>query len=184
LHTIFSVLAVDLLSAPLFAQKAAKSLNYNFSGVDAAKNGKDLYGLRYAEFVVPLVKAAQELSKMNDDKDARIDSLQRQNQQILSRLDKLESAVFVNRSQTSLQASTQNGELTASARLDQNFPNPFCGTTTIGYYVPSANNAAYINFYASSGALLKSVRLDAKGSGTVIVKASELPCWSLSICIG
>lgn len=40
------------------------------SGVDAAKNNKSLYGLRYAEFVVPLLKAMQELSKMNDDKDA------------------------------------------------------------------------------------------------------------------
>jgi hypothetical protein len=40
-------------------EKAAKSLNYDFSGVDAAKNDKDLYGLRYAEFVVPLVKGMQ-----------------------------------------------------------------------------------------------------------------------------
>ena len=47
-------------------EKAAKSLNYDFSGVDAAKNDKDLYGLRYAEFVVPLVKGVQELSKEND----------------------------------------------------------------------------------------------------------------------
>jgi hypothetical protein len=45
-------------------EKAAKELNYDFSGVDAAKNNKDLYGLRYAEFVVPLVKAVQELSRM------------------------------------------------------------------------------------------------------------------------
>jgi hypothetical protein len=42
-------------------EKAAKSVNYDFSGVDPAKNSKDLYGLRYAEFVVPLVKAVQAL---------------------------------------------------------------------------------------------------------------------------
>ena len=41
-------------------EKAAKELGFDFSGVDAAKNDKDLYGLRYAEFVVPLVKAVQE----------------------------------------------------------------------------------------------------------------------------
>jgi hypothetical protein len=46
-------------------EKAAKELSYDFSGVDAAKNKKDLYGLRYAEFVVPLVKAVQELSEKN-----------------------------------------------------------------------------------------------------------------------
>ena len=34
-------------------EKAAQSLNYDFSGVDAPKSDKDLYGLRYAEFVVP-----------------------------------------------------------------------------------------------------------------------------------
>ena len=31
-------------------------------GVDAPQNEHDLYGLRYAEFVVPLVKAVQELA--------------------------------------------------------------------------------------------------------------------------
>src|SRR5881409_3833120 len=41
-------------------EKAAKELHYDFSGVDAAKNENDVYGLRYAEFVVPLVKAVQE----------------------------------------------------------------------------------------------------------------------------
>ncbi len=42
-------------------EKAAKELNYDFSGVDKPKNAEDSYGLRYAEFVVPLVKAVQEL---------------------------------------------------------------------------------------------------------------------------
>ncbi|MBK5284061.1 MAG: tail fiber domain-containing protein [Bacteroidia bacterium] len=41
-------------------EQAAKEVGYDFSGVDAPKNDKDLYGLRYAEFVVPLVKAVQE----------------------------------------------------------------------------------------------------------------------------
>jgi len=48
-------------------ERAAKELKYDFSGVDAAKNEKDLYGLRYAAFVVPLVKAVQELSAKNNE---------------------------------------------------------------------------------------------------------------------
>ena len=56
-------------------EKAAKELNFDFSGVDAAKNDRDLYGLRYAEFVVPLVKSVQELSKKNDDLQKQIDEL-------------------------------------------------------------------------------------------------------------
>ena len=41
-------------------EKAAQDLGYDFSGVDKPQNDKDTYSLRYAEFVVPLVKAMQE----------------------------------------------------------------------------------------------------------------------------
>ena len=47
-------------------EQAANAIGYDFSGVDAPKNENDFYGLRYAEFVVPLVKAVQELSAEND----------------------------------------------------------------------------------------------------------------------
>jgi hypothetical protein len=46
-------------------EKAALELGYDFDGVDKPKNEKDLYGLRYAEFTVPLVKAVQELEAEN-----------------------------------------------------------------------------------------------------------------------
>src|SRR5436305_14302626 len=59
-------------------EDAARKLNYDFSGVHKPANDKDVYGLSYAEFVVPLVKAVQELSKMNDVKDAKINDLQKQ----------------------------------------------------------------------------------------------------------
>ena len=74
-------------------EKAAKSLNYDFSGVDAAKNDKDLYGLRYAEFVVPLVKAVQELSKMNDEKDASIDSLKSEIGNLKSEIENIKAMI-------------------------------------------------------------------------------------------
>lgn len=40
-------------------EQAAKASGYDFSGVDKPQNENDLYGLRYADFVVPLVKAVQ-----------------------------------------------------------------------------------------------------------------------------
>lgn len=43
-------------------EAAAQKTGFNFSGIDAPDNAGDLYGLRYAEFVVPLVKAVQELN--------------------------------------------------------------------------------------------------------------------------
>ena len=42
-------------------EAAAKKINYDFSGVDRPANDKDVYGLRYSDFVVPLVMAVQEL---------------------------------------------------------------------------------------------------------------------------
>jgi hypothetical protein len=56
--------AGDILQTGFIAQEvelAAKKLGYDFSGIDAPKNDKDNYGLRYSEFVVPLVKAMQEM---------------------------------------------------------------------------------------------------------------------------
>jgi hypothetical protein len=41
-------------------ERAANEVGYNFHGVDAPKNKESSYGLRYAEFVVPLVKGMQE----------------------------------------------------------------------------------------------------------------------------
>jgi hypothetical protein len=41
-------------------EKAARESGYDFSGVDAPKNKNDFYGLRYGDFVVPLVKTVQE----------------------------------------------------------------------------------------------------------------------------
>ena len=74
-------------------EKAAKELGFDFSGVDAAKNDKDLYGLRYAEFVVPLVKAVQELSKENDNLRTNSAEQKKQNEALLKRIEKLESLV-------------------------------------------------------------------------------------------
>ena len=45
-------------------EQAAQSLGYDFHGVDTPKNENDHYGLRYAEFVVPLVKAVQEQQQL------------------------------------------------------------------------------------------------------------------------
>jgi hypothetical protein len=57
----------------------AKKIKYQFSGIDAPKNEKDLYALRYAEFVVPLVKAIQDQQKI-------IEELQNQLQQVKAKL--------------------------------------------------------------------------------------------------
>jgi trimeric autotransporter adhesin len=72
-------------------EAAAKELNFDFSGVDAPKNENDFYGLRYAEFVVPLVKAVQEQQGIIENQNQKIKSLEETNTAILKRLEKLEN---------------------------------------------------------------------------------------------
>ncbi|MEO8405254.1 MAG: tail fiber domain-containing protein [Chitinophagaceae bacterium] len=64
-------------------EKAAKEVGYDFSGVDKPQDKDDLYGLRYAEFVVPLVKAIQEQQQM-------IEEIKTQNAVLQQRLADLE----------------------------------------------------------------------------------------------
>ncbi|MEO8146412.1 MAG: tail fiber domain-containing protein [Bacteroidia bacterium] len=59
-------------------EAAAKKTDYDFSGVDKPKNENDLYGLRYAEFTVPLVKAVQELDKENQELKKSLIEMQQQ----------------------------------------------------------------------------------------------------------
>lgn len=58
-------------------EQAAKESNYNFSGIDYPKNENDYYGIRYAEFTVPLVKAIQEQQKMIEGYISKISDLEK-----------------------------------------------------------------------------------------------------------
>lgn len=58
-------------------ETAAQKIGYDFSGVDKPKNNQDFYGLRYAEFVVPLVKALQEQQMIIEQLTAKIDALEK-----------------------------------------------------------------------------------------------------------
>ena len=53
-------------------EQAAREQGYDFSGVDLPKNENDFYGLRYAEFVVPLVRAVQEQQEIIQELQAQL----------------------------------------------------------------------------------------------------------------
>lgn len=139
-------------------EKAAQEVGYDFSGVDAPKNDKDMYGLRYAEFVVPLVKAVQELSKANDEKNEKINSLE-------SRIALLEEALAVNSGEyhpESKTVSEKNDDLPA---LSQNVPNPFDHSTTIHFHLPDyCPSAQIVIMETASDKIVKTFSLSCKDS--------------------
>jgi trimeric autotransporter adhesin len=58
--------------------KAAQETNFNFSGVLKPVDDKDAYSVSYADFVVPLVKAAQELNNKLNEQQKVIEALQQE----------------------------------------------------------------------------------------------------------
>jgi hypothetical protein len=162
-------------------EKAAKDLNYDFSGVDPAKNNKDLYGLRYADFVVPLVKAVQELDSIQNlkfkNQNEEITALKQQNENLQKQIDELKAMI--------VSSSTSNSKLQTSnisdASLQQNIPNPFNHTTTINYTLPQTYSFAKITVTDKNGKMLKELNLpagrqdlSAEGKGSLQLEASTL----------
>ena len=69
-------------------EQAANETGYNFSGVDKPRTDSGFYGLRYAEFVVPLVKAVQEQQTIIEAMNKRMDALEEQNKLLQQLLNK------------------------------------------------------------------------------------------------
>ncbi|MFT3933911.1 MAG: tail fiber domain-containing protein [Chitinophagaceae bacterium] len=74
-------------------ETTAKQLGFTFSGVDAPKSAGDVYGLRYAEFVVPLVKAVQELNANNKAQLQQIEELKNTASNLQKQIDELKALI-------------------------------------------------------------------------------------------
>ncbi|MCL1934363.1 MAG: tail fiber domain-containing protein, partial [Candidatus Azobacteroides sp.] len=148
-------------------EKAAQSIGYDFSGVDADESGAGLYGLRYSEFIVPLVKAVQELSDQNDAKDAAIASLQNQ----VDELTELVKGLLKEENQPSPDAKAVS---IPNASLEQNFPNPFNHSATIYYTLPQTFRSSKIVIADISGRVLKQIPVTQPGRGYVTIEAGSL----------
>ena len=114
----------DLVQTGFVAQdveKTAKSIGYKFSGVNVDESG--IYSLSYAEFVVPLVKAVQELSDKNDQLQKQVEELTG----LVYKLLEKDSDVNTLRSTSDNSSVTGLSDLESDvpASLEQNYPNPF-----------------------------------------------------------
>jgi hypothetical protein len=106
--------------------------------------------IRYAEFVMPLVKAVQELSSKVEEQQNTIDKLLRQ----------LENT---------------SGEKSDSGTiLYQNSPNPFSTGTEIKMSLPEAAHSASVLIYTLDGKELTSIQVNGRGNTSVVIPANQL----------
>ncbi len=141
---------------------AAKAIGYTSTIVSRPSNTNDPYALNYAEFVVPLVKAVQELSK-------EVDSLKAAN---------LKGATHTgnNGNNDNSGKSTQDIKLALpdAPTLGEPQPNPNSGSTQISYYLPDNTSGAKIIFTDMLGKVMEE-RVLQSGYGLLNIDTKNLP---------
>lgn len=139
-------------------EQAAQASNFNSSIVYHPKNNNDPYGLGYAEIVVPLVKAVQELSKATDSLKLVTEYQQSKINDCCGKpVDGTFRKTINNEENIS---GVSNAENVSYALLYQNAPNPFSNTTTIKYRLPKNCNNASILIFDLQGKLFKTYALN------------------------
>jgi hypothetical protein len=148
-------------------EEVAKRIGYDFSGVDV--DGTGMYGLRYAEFVVPLAKAVQELSEQNERLQAQLNEL---TELVLQGKD-LEPSTLIgghdDGSATGLQDVASNG-----ASLQQNSPNPFSQSTVIRYTLPQTDKPALLVVSSMEGQIVLQIPLPSGEAGSITIEGGSL----------
>ena len=167
-------------------EEAAKEVGFNFSGVVPPSHDKDHYSLRYAEFVVPLVKGMQEQQELIELQQAQIKESATtitQHQQAITKLeadlDQQATELQELKNLVSQLVATNKKDNTQtvvveSARLGQNMPNPFKASTQIPYAIPPSSQKATIKVHGINGQLIKTILINTFGEGTIELQTTGL----------
>ncbi|MEP7169151.1 MAG: tail fiber domain-containing protein [Bacteroidota bacterium] len=126
----------------------------SFDAVHAPTNETDNYSMGYAEFVVPLVKAVQELSAKNNAQDLLIENLKEE-------INNLKAGL----KQTEIKSPV-------SAILFQNSPNPFNSETEIKFQLPAKFNSAFLIITDEKGKQMRTYPVES--SNSIVIKTGEL----------
>jgi trimeric autotransporter adhesin len=173
---------------------AALQCGYNFSGVKLPTTPNGLYGLGYADLVVPLIKSVQQLSSSKDSLKSTLDSVRYSLDSLRSAFKNIQSCLssLCSQSHAPIHHTGGNGNsgdsntaitntqdvtlsaLSATPILYQNDPNPYTTSTKINYYLPSNVQGASIVFYDTYGNQLKTIQLSQTGNGTINITPDNL----------
>ncbi len=138
---------------------------------------KNILALNYSEFIPLLIAGYKHQSTINDSLIQNIQTLQ-------SRLDSLIIAVanccnapMLNQNPNGNEKSIELENTPPAIILNQNDPNPFAENTTITWSIPPQGNQTFnamLVFYNTDGRILKTVKINETGNGTLLVYGSKL----------
>jgi trimeric autotransporter adhesin len=154
-------------------EQAANSVGFVSSIVSAPVNTTDVYSLSYGEFVVPLIKGMQELSKKTDSLTDLTHDLDSINKALQDQIDYLSNNCCSSSPTGQRTNTTENKTESKSSWLAQNKPNPFSTETAIDYNVVEEGTANVIIFDLN-GKLLKTLPIKIPGKGSVTISSREL----------
>ncbi len=146
-------------------EKAAIEIGYNFNGVHVPIDANDNYSLAYGQFVVPLVKAVQELDLQKSEQDKKIEKLMQELEAQKQVIQKLQD-------QAMIAAQTESNLKKLNYSLEQNEPNPFSQETTIKYSLPKETKKAYLAIYDLTGKQINT--FDLNDVGNITISADKL----------
>ena len=135
-----------------------KKVNDNLNSVNASQDVNDQYNIRNAEFVVPLLKAVQELTVLRDEQEKEIIALKKQ------------IAATASKDLTGDKIAGSN----QIAWLSQNYSNPSSKETEIGVSLPKNITNANLVFYTLEGKQLRLLHLYNRGDFSVKIDRNEL----------
>jgi trimeric autotransporter adhesin len=154
-------------------EEAANAVGYDFNGVHKPETKDDNYSIAYSQFVVPLVKAVQELSTQNTALKHTLDEQAKVNETLKNDMAELRTIVSALKNNT-VEGSIKITENTSEAKLYQNAPNPFSKTTTIKYSIPTNAKRAAITITTMDGNKIKTYELNSKNGQGLDITGGQL----------
>jgi hypothetical protein len=133
-------------------EEIIKKGSFVFDGVRVPQHEKENYGIRYSQFVVPLVKAVQELNAKVEEQQKTI------------------NALLIKDDSSSRTESNSQGAI-----LYDTSPNPFLNDTEIKMKLPETAHQANLIVYNLEGHQLKSFLVNSRGETSIKISSHDLP---------
>jgi len=177
-------------------------VKYRYTGEADTYTGREFVGLvaQEVEKVLPdfigvykheirddegLVIDEKDYLKIHDSelKFVMINAIKDQQKMIEAQADKialLEDAIVSNSSTGAVNSTNVTLSSYDLAELNQNTPNPFNGSTSVDYIIPTNAQNSQIRIFGKTGQLMKSLNIDHVGQGTLNIDANDLPSGTYS----